>query len=154
MSWDIFVQELPAGAHSFDDIPEDFEPGPLMSREALIAGIRQVVPSAKFPDSSWASLEGPGYSIEVSIGDEDPVTSFAFHVSGGDLAPGVVADLLAHFGLRGLDSASDDGWISLLDMVGARGFEPPTSASRTLRASQTAPRPDRESAAAPGASGS
>ena len=28
-------------------------------------------------------------------------------------------------------------------LVGARGFEPPTSASRTLRASQTAPRPDR-----------
>ena len=25
--------------------------------------------------------------------------------------------------------------------VGARGFEPPTSASRTLRANQTAPRP-------------
>ena len=28
-------------------------------------------------------------------------------------------------------------------MVGARGFEPPTSASRTLRANQTALRPDR-----------
>ncbi len=27
-------------------------------------------------------------------------------------------------------------------MVGARGFEPPTSASRTLRANQTALRPD------------
>ncbi len=29
-------------------------------------------------------------------------------------------------------------------MVGARGFEPPTSASRTLRANQAALRPDKD----------
>jgi hypothetical protein len=31
--------------------------------------------------------------------------------------------------------------INITLKVGARGFEPPTSASRTLRANQTAPRP-------------
>ncbi len=30
------------------------------------------------------------------------------------------------------------------ELVGARGFEPPTSASRTLRANQAALRPDKD----------
>ena len=110
MSWDIFVMDLPADAATMDDIPQDFEGRVLMSRWALIEGIKQVVPDADFSDPTWGHIDGPDYSIEVNVGDDDPLTGFAFHVRGdGDTAAGIVAAILRHFGLRAVDSSSDTG---------------------------------------------
>ncbi len=41
-----------------------------------------------------------------------------------------------------MESESVIPWDLCLNLVGARGFEPPASASRTQRSSQTEPRPD------------
>ena len=110
MSWDIFVQDLPPDAATVADIPDDFEPAPLMERSALIERIRGVVSEADFGDPAWGRIEGPGFSIEVNIGNEDPVRGFAFHVRGGDLAVGIVADVLERLGLRALDPGSGSGF--------------------------------------------
>jgi hypothetical protein len=109
MSWDIFVQDLPVEAVSVEDIPEDFQPRPIGTRPELISRITQVVPSADFSDPSWGTIEGPGYSIEVNIGHETEVDSFALHVRGSsDDAVAVVTTILDHLGLRALDSASGE----------------------------------------------
>jgi hypothetical protein len=65
------------------------------------------VPDADFSDPTWGRIEGPGYSIEVNIGSEDPVQGFAFHIRGGDMAAGIVADILETLGFRALDPESD-----------------------------------------------
>jgi hypothetical protein len=109
MSWDIFVQDLPAHARKVQEIPDDFVPQPLMSRQALLDGIRHVVPGADFSDPTWGVIDGPDYSIEINIGEGDPVSGFAFHVRGGDLAAGIVSAILEHFGLRAIDTGRDDG---------------------------------------------
>jgi hypothetical protein len=109
MSWDIYVLDFPPDIETPGDVPEDFRPGPLMSREALIEGISELVPGADFSDPTWGRLDGPDYSIEVNIGEDDPVESFALQVSGGDRAVGVVADILDHFRLRAIDTGSEDG---------------------------------------------
>lgn len=124
MSWDIFVQDLPSDSRSVADIPDDFLPQPLMPRSDLIARIREVVPEADFSDPAWGVVEGPDYSIEINVGDDDPVSSFAFHVRGGDLAAGVVAAILDHLGLRGLDTAQDES---------GTGFFDPATAVNSLR---------------------
>jgi hypothetical protein len=112
MSWDIFVQNLPADARTVAEIPDDFRPAPLMARSALLEQIKEAVPEVDFTDTSRGRIEGPGYSIEVQVGDADPVTSFVFHVRGGDLAAGVVADVLDRLGLRAIDPGSDSGFFS------------------------------------------
>jgi hypothetical protein len=109
MSWDIFIQDIPEGATSAGDIPDDFEPRPLGSRSDIVRRIREVVPAAHFSDPSWGSFDGPDFSIEFSIGDDEEVTSFAMHVRGGDIAAGVVADLLNQCGWRAFDPGSDSG---------------------------------------------
>jgi hypothetical protein len=106
MSWDIYVQDLPAGIASTDDIPDDFRPGPLGSRTPLIAKIVEVVPGADFSDPSWGRIEGPGFSIEVNMGDSEECEGFAFHVRGDDVAAGVVADILERLGLQAIDPQS------------------------------------------------
>lgn len=122
MSWDIFVADFPKDALTLDDVPEGFEGGPLMARRELIERVIEVVPEADFSNPTWATIEGPDYSIEINVGDEDPVRSFAFHVRGGDLAVGVVAAILEHLGLRAVDTGRDDG-----------GFFDPDSAQDGLR---------------------
>lgn len=108
MSWDIFVQDLPGEARSIADIPRDFRPKPLGSRSEIITKIKEICPLAAFSsDSGWGSISGPGLAIDVNVGDEEPVMCVAFHVYGGEAAPGVVADMLDGLGLRGLDCGGD-----------------------------------------------
>src|SRR5437868_960118 len=109
MSWDIFVQHIPASAQSPADIPDDFEPRPLGKRSDIIARIREVIPTADFTDPAWGTIEGSEFSIEVNMGDEEQVQGFAFHVRGGDLAAFVVADILKHLGFRAFDPNSETG---------------------------------------------
>ena len=109
MSWDIYVQDIPPSVKSVSEMPDDFEPRPLGRRADIIARIREIVPSADFTSPSWGQIDGPDFSIEVSMGNLEQVESFAFHVRGGDLAAIVVADILRHLGYRALDPSSPSG---------------------------------------------
>jgi hypothetical protein len=109
MSWDIFVQDIPPLARSVKEIPDDFDPRPIGNRLDLVARIREVVPNADFSSPTWGSIEGAGYSIEVNMGEDEHVKSFAFHVRGGDQAAFVISDVLEHLGLRAFDPASESG---------------------------------------------
>lgn len=109
MSWDIYVQDLPQDIQRIDDIPEDFEPKNIGKRSDIIARIKEAAPNADFKDTSWGEIEGPGFSIEIGMGDDEDLECFAFHVRGGEEAAGVVADILGHLGLRALDTESETG---------------------------------------------
>jgi len=108
MSWDIFVQDIPSSAKSPADIPDDFQPQPVGKRSDIIAKIQQVAPMADFSNPSWGTIDGPNFSIEVNLGEDEQVQSFAFHIRGGDDAAGVVSEILAHLGLRAFDTGSGD----------------------------------------------
>src|SRR3569832_757136 len=108
MSWDIFVQDLPAGVQSVEDIPDDFAPKELGPRAEIIAKIKEVVPDADFSDPTWGRIEGEGWSIEVNTGDEEVCDSFAFHVRGQDEAVGTIAAILDHLKLRALDAQTGE----------------------------------------------
>lgn len=110
VSWDLYVMNFPADAESMADIPADHDYDIGMSRSVLIERIKEIVPEADFADPGWGRIEMPDASIEVNIGDDDPVPSFAFMVSGGSMAAGVVADILDHLGLRAADGDSDTGF--------------------------------------------
>jgi hypothetical protein len=109
MSWDIFVQDIPGTARSVADIPDDFSPRPISSPSRVLDAIRAAAPFADVSDPTWVRLDAPGVSIEVSLGTDDPLDSFAFHVHGGDCSAGVVADILDRLQLRAFDPASDSG---------------------------------------------
>jgi hypothetical protein len=119
MSWDIFVQDIPPGLHMAADMPDDFVPKTLGPRRAIIETICSVVPSAHFSEPAWGRIDGPGFSIEVNLGEKEDVDGFAFHVRGGDMAAFVVADILQQLGFRAFDTGSDSGLFS----IGPEGSE-------------------------------
>ena len=48
--------------------------------------------------------------MEISIGAEESLRSFAFHIRGGDYSAGIVADILQRLHLCAFDTASDSGF--------------------------------------------
>ena len=60
MSWDIFVMDLPTGATTLDDIPQDYKPAILMTRAALIEGISKWSRPPTSSDPSWGLDRGAG----------------------------------------------------------------------------------------------
>ena len=121
MSWDLFVQDLPQRARAVDEIPGDFEPASLGSRTALIQRIRQMEPATDFSDPAWGRLEGEGYDIEINLGADESVRSFALHIRGDQRAVYAVHRLLSGLGLRALDPSSSTGIFSSAEAA-AEGF--------------------------------
>jgi hypothetical protein len=109
MSWDLYAMKLPAEARSVDEIPGDYVPPPIASHAEVIAAIRTAVPGADFSDPSWGLIDTPAAAIEVNLGEDDPVESFALHVrGGGDEMLGVIAAILDAVGVTAVDSSSGD----------------------------------------------
>ena len=108
MSWDLFAQNLPAPIASLSDIPDDFVPQPIGKRVSLTAKIMGVIPQADFADPGWGKITIPDCEIEIGMGNKEDVESIAFHVYGGELAPGVVVAILRALQLRALDSATGE----------------------------------------------
>ena len=93
-----------------EDIPEDFAPRPIGERADILAGILRAAPSADFRDPTWGHITGPGFSIELNIGPEDVLDSFAFHIRGGQEALFVVADILSELRLRAIAPGTESGF--------------------------------------------
>lgn len=113
MSWDIFVQDIPASASSVRDIPDGFRPRPLGTRSDVAQRIRETVPNVIFESASWASADGPGFSLEFNLGESTQVECLGIHVRGGDATPGLIADLLTRSRWRALDPQSETGLFDL-----------------------------------------
>lgn len=101
MSWDVVFLALPPGVRSLEDLGD--APAPLGSRADLIRAIEAAVPTVDFSDPSWGRLDTDAFSIEFSVGDDDPVVSLMLHVRGGDGALGVIAAVAQALGQPPID---------------------------------------------------
>jgi hypothetical protein len=109
MSWDIFVQDLPPGIASVDDVPDDFVPSPIGLRSEVIARVSALYPECSFADPSWGVLDIPGCSIELNLGAREQLKSFAMHVRGDERALSIVAHILGELGMTALDPSAPSG---------------------------------------------
>lgn len=109
MTWDIFIQDLPAVSR-VDDIPGDFRPQPIGEREALIARIRTVLPMLERQDSDWLFAKGHGIDLSMQLHMENAgqVRYILVHVHNGEQGAASVAALLRALGLRAMDTATGD----------------------------------------------
>lgn len=114
MSRDIFVQDIPAGIESVDDIADDWMPEPLsISQTDVREAVARHAPMADFTDPNWGHVTLPGADIEVSLDDNQPFMSFALHVRGSrEAADPFIAAVLGQLGLRAFDPEADSGLFS------------------------------------------
>jgi len=108
-TWDIFVQDIPPGTQSADQVPTGFLAVPVGRREEIVAAIREIAPEVDFTEPTWGVIRGDDYIIEINIGDEDLTTDFAFHVRGDEGAVDVIEHILKRLDLRAFDPQSVSG---------------------------------------------
>jgi hypothetical protein len=106
MSWDIYIQNFPAEAKTPAEIPNNYSPQAIGSRDEIISKIREVIPTADFSNKAWGVIEASDFSIEVHLGDKELLTGFALFVRGSDMAAACVADILRHLNLRAIETGS------------------------------------------------
>lgn len=53
MSWTVVIMHLPEGAESFSDIPPDYNPPPLGTRDGLIALFKERFGSVDLSEPEW-----------------------------------------------------------------------------------------------------
>jgi hypothetical protein len=104
MSWDVFIQHLPASALCMADIPDDFEPLPLGRRADVLTAILSIFPDADASDPTWLTLRTSGYAIEFGTGTDEPVTGLTLHVRGDETVISPIAQLIERLGARAVDS--------------------------------------------------
>lgn len=102
MSWDIAIVNVPPEIETASDIPGDHSTA-LGSIESVHALLDLLYPAIDLSDPAWGILSSPDYSIEFSIGKDDPVLSIALHVRGGDNAIEPIEKLCADTGWRAID---------------------------------------------------
>lgn len=91
MSWDVMIINARGVPADLETLPEDFESQPLGSAASLRELVSSVLPEVDWSDPSWGMFEGDGFSIELNIGEDDPVTDAMLHVRGsGDPLPSIV----------------------------------------------------------------
>jgi hypothetical protein len=108
MSWDIYIQDLPA-VSSMRDLPADFQLKPLGTRKELEDRIAEAVAFTEQQDG-WLFIKRSGIDISIAFEMEnaDQVRYIVVHVHSGEQSAACVAGLVRHLGLRALDTATGE----------------------------------------------
>ena len=80
MSWDVLLTRLPYSIKSVHELPDDYEAPPLGPRHEVEKALRTAAPSIKISENGWAELAGSAWSIQLDLGEEDPVPSILLNV--------------------------------------------------------------------------
>lgn len=108
MSWDIFIQDLPA-VKSVEEIPSEFRPKPIGKREDVITRILDAVPFAERQDDDWIFVRTGEVDLSMSFSLDEATRELmcvAIHVHGGDQAAACVAAIVRASGHRALDTGN------------------------------------------------
>lgn len=108
MSWDIFIQDLPA-VKTIEEIPSDFRPQPIGVRDAVIARILEAVPFAERQDEDWMFVRTSEVDLSMSLTLDETTRELmciAIHVHGGEHAAACVAAIVRASGHRALDTGN------------------------------------------------
>jgi hypothetical protein len=108
MSWDLFIQSIPAKYTRMAAIPEGFTPKPLGAQAKVIKAIRAVLPGILF-EHGFAAVESKHGTVEIDIGHEDPVACVALSCRGNEGILPLVRALVKALGGRAFDTSSDSG---------------------------------------------
>lgn len=110
MSWDIWFVAAKTPPPPVKEMPDDWQGTPFGDLNKVRQIITQHLPETDWSDPAWGTYDGPGYSLEFNIGNEDPCISFMIHVRGrGDVAS-IIEKLVNTPDWYALDSSQGEWW--------------------------------------------
>lgn len=109
VSWDVYCFVVPGEVDNVSDIPPDYVAPAMGSAAAVLRALRHRCASVDVSDPTWAVVDDPRMSAEVSIKGETP-DGFMFFVRGGSSPGLLIAQVATDLGCRALDCSSGD-WL-------------------------------------------
>src|SRR5882724_2748444 len=82
MSWDVMIFDFGGKTPPVDEIQEA-DMAPLGPADEVRRRIAELPGGVDWSDPMWGLYRNDGYSIEFSVGEEEPVTHMMLHVRGG-----------------------------------------------------------------------
>lgn len=110
MSWDVFLVGFPDGVTSVEQLQADFRESPVGPAAEVVERLRTAC-AVEFgsADSTYGALEGDTWSIEVSVGRDDPVKGVMLFVRGaGDQVLAVIHHIAKTLGCVAIDCSSGE----------------------------------------------
>jgi hypothetical protein len=83
MSWDLSVFASADVPPPVEEMPRDWRGQVLGTPDQVRAALSLSFPGVDWASPNWGHFEGPGFSLEFNIGDDDPNDGFMIHVRGG-----------------------------------------------------------------------
>lgn len=107
VSWDVVIMRAPQNVTTIDEMPHEESP-PLGSLSDVLDSLRSLFSAMNLSDPTWGILDGPDFSIEFNIGNDDPVSTIMLHVRGSEAALGPIQLLCRNMGCKALDTSEGD----------------------------------------------
>ncbi|GIH28359.1 hypothetical protein Aph01nite_66690 [Acrocarpospora phusangensis] len=108
MSWDVLVLKISGEAFTVDELPEDDVLDAIGPLPEVLDRLREQLPGVDLSDPEWGHLEAATWSIELNVGDDDPVKSVMLHVRGtGDDVVPVITEMAEMLGCRAFDITTE-----------------------------------------------
>lgn len=108
MSWDVILMNVPPEITSANELGPDYGLLELGSRAEVVSILTQSCPQADFSDPTWGNLQTANFSIEFSIGKDDPVNTIMLYVRGSDRVIRIIEQICEDTGWRAFDSVMGD----------------------------------------------
>src|SRR4051794_6278443 len=106
MSWDVMIFNLRgASPPPIEDLAEG-DYGPQGPADEVRQRVASLLPGLDWSDPTWGLYEGDGFSIEVNVGDDDPIDNMMLHVRGGGDAISAIARFARPLGWSALDCST------------------------------------------------
>jgi hypothetical protein len=106
VSWNGGVFAAPPGV-PMEALSEENTP-PLGTRDDVLAAIGSALPEADLSSDPYVRIEGETFTVELWLGEDEPVGHLGIRAQGGDEIVEVLARLCAHTGWRALDYSTGD----------------------------------------------
>jgi hypothetical protein len=108
VTWDVLLLRVRPGIATAEDLAEDAVI-PLGAPAQVRGAIQRSCPLAQFDDETTGRVQSAGYSMDLSLGDDDPVRGVLLLVSGeADSALAIITALCAANGWRAFDMNTEE----------------------------------------------
>src|SRR6187200_478558 len=106
MSLEVLLQKFPKDAARPEQVPDDYLPPAVGSRAEVASAVRKLFRYAEYPGESFITIERSTFTLEISLGDEDPCSQLLVQVHGD--ATKAILRLADHFGMRAIDCSTSE----------------------------------------------
>lgn len=102
MTWDVFLLKMDTPI-PIEELEDDVKLPQIGDRATVIEWISNDFPDISWGDPSWGFYEAKEYTMEFSLGEENPIGSVIVRIIGDKLPEAVLINFCEKHGLKALD---------------------------------------------------